>query len=108
MIEIPLVSTDQAVAQRDAVVPSQPMKPRNIEQLSRRTVGLRGIEDQFGMRKHDVANQFRNFANRDVFACSDVDRSWLVVVLHQEQAGCGQIIDVQEFSPRRSGSPDGQ
>ncbi len=44
-------------------------------------------------------------ANGEVLAGTDVDVIVAVVVLHQEQARVGEIVDVQELAPRRARAP---
>ena len=46
-----------------AVPPSQPMEPGQIQQLTRRAVRSRRIEDKVARKPYDVRHQVRQFAN---------------------------------------------
>ena len=68
--------------------------------------GLRRVPGEFALESDDVANQFGQFADGDVFAATDIDDLGRVVFLEQEKAGLGQIIDMQKFAPRFARTPD--
>ena len=54
----------------------------------------------------DVAHRLRELADRQVLAGADVDVLGVVVVAHQEQAGVGEVVDVEELAARRARAPD--
>ena len=46
------------------------------------------------------------FGDGDVFAGADIDQFVAGIILHQMNAGVGEIVDIEEFPPRRAGAPD--
>ena len=68
--------------------------------------GFDGVELDGDAGRDDVANDFGELPNRQVLTGADVDVLVAVVVLHQEQAGVGEIVDVEELAPRCAAAPD--
>jgi hypothetical protein len=75
---------------------------------------LRGVPSGFEVSKrsswrrvaHDVAHLLGELADRQVDAGADVDVAVVAVVVHEEQAGIGEVVDVEELAHRRPGAPD--
>ena len=92
----------------------RPMRCRQPSACSRDTSSsLRGVPSGFVVSKASRAagwttsrDQLGQLANREVLAGADVDVRQAVVVLHQEHARVGEVVDVQELAPRRAGAPD--
>ncbi len=106
VVEEPLVGLGDAVAQIDPVPPARLVQPVDIEQLSRRSVGLAGVEAQLGLGVDQIANQLGQLSNRQILTGADVDVELVVPVIQEEVTGVGQIVDVQELAQRRPGAPD--
>ena len=58
------------------------------------------------LEPNDVLNEAGEFADFDVFAGADVDGAGFVVVLHEKEAGVGQVVDVQEFAAGGACAPE--
>lgn len=54
----------------------------------------------------DVADEFCEVQNGDVFAAADVDIGCVRVVFHEEDEGVGAVVGVQEFAAGGAGAPD--
>ena len=74
---------------------------------------LRGVPSGFEVSKlispgisDDRGDHAREFGDGDVLAGADVDVFVVAVVLHQMDAGVGEVVDVEEFAARRAGAPD--
>ena len=52
------------------------------------------------------ANNFGEFFNRNIFARADIEKAEIGIVLHHKYAGVCRVIGIDEFAPRRAGSPD--
>ena len=78
----------------------------DVEQLARHAVRFRRVEGQPRRGIDDGPDQPGQLANREIFARADVDVLQAVVALHQEHAGVGEVVHVQELAPRRAGPPD--
>src|SRR5262245_54397225 len=78
----PLVRRAEPFGQFDLVAPAQRVEAADVEELSRRAIGLGGVELDRDARRDDVADPFRELANREVLAGADVDVLVAVVVLH--------------------------
>ena len=79
----------------------------DVEQLARRAVGLRRCRTR---SRHDRVRRCRArvSASSRIERSSpvpDVDVLVAVVVLHQEEARVGEVVDVQELTPRAAGPP---
>ena len=72
----------------------------NVEQFAWRPVGLGCIPDQVTLKSYYLADQFRQFANGNIFAATDINDLCAIIFLEQEEAGRGQIVDVKKFPPR--------
>ena len=88
------------------MTPPEIVQPLYVEQLARCAVRLGRIERDRNSRRDDISDCLCELADREVLAGTDIDVVVAVVVLHQEQAGVREVVDVQELAPRRPGSPD--
>ena len=84
-----------------------PCRRIDVEQLARHAVWLGRVERSASRpgRPHPCTIS----ASSRIVRSSPVPTlmcSGFVVVLHQEQAGVGEIVDVEELAPRRAGPPD--
>ncbi len=58
------------------------------------------IEDQLGVGEHHLADLLGQLADREIDSGSDVHVAVPAVVVHQEQAGVGEVVDVEELAHR--------
>src|SRR4051812_23972001 len=96
VLEEPGVRALETLAEPDLVVPPERVKPRHIEELPGRTVGLGRVEDDPGARVNDVAGQLGERLDGEVVARADVYVLDLLVVLHEVDAGRCEVVGVQE------------
>jgi hypothetical protein len=118
------ISAGEPLLQFGRGTPAYGIEPPHIHQLSRRAVRLRRVEHQLAVESDDPAHEFSQFADRDVLAHAHVDQRRLeaaalrlvaaqqafelvVREVHQEDAGVGHVVAVQEFASRRACAPDG-
>ena len=107
----------QSLAQRNTRRPAEAAQPCRVNQLARCAVGLAAIEHQPTLVTDCVGHHagqrgdvhFVAAAAVQVRALRRAERSdrrpWL---LHHQQAGIGQVVDVQEFAHRLPAAPDGK
>ena len=90
----------------DAVAPAERVQPRRRRAACaacRRASSRRTRARAAGWTI--VAHHLGQLADRQVLAGADVDVLRRVVVAHQEQAGVGEVVDVQELAARASRCP---
>ena len=63
-----------ALSQWNARLPAKLLHPRDVQQLARRAVELGCVEGQSPFEVHYIADQLRQFSNRQVFATINVKR----------------------------------
>ena len=86
--------------------PAQRIDARNVQKLARRAVGPRRVKlDPAAIADH-VGNDAGEFGNGHVLAGSDIEELQIRIAFHDEDAGIGQIVDREEFAPRRAGAPN--
>ena len=84
------------------MAPAEIVQFGDVEEFPRRPVGFGRVPGESALESNNVANQFRQFADGDVFTAAHVDDFGAVVFLEQENASRGQIVYVQKFPPRFS------
>lgn len=104
--------------------PPNAVEPRNIHQLPRRPIRLRRIKCEIAFKAHHLAHQFGQFLYGHVLAHTHIHqrrleaagfrlvaakqaRVLVVVQVHQEDAGIGHVVAVEEFAARGTSAPDG-
>ena len=103
------IGAGDALAQGSAGAPAEGGEAAHVEQLPRRPVGLAAVVDDAAAEADDLHHRLGQLGDRDVGADTDVDqRRRLVAALHQEHAGIGEVVDVEELAPRRAAAPDDQ
>src|SRR5437879_12222908 len=89
MRRLPAIYTEPFVRSRDPLsqwncwLPAEVAKLRDIQKLSRRAIRLRRVPGEITMKTDHIANQLRQFANRNVLAAADIDDLWRVIFLQQ-------------------------
>ncbi len=94
----PLIGGCNAFLQSDTVPPTQVSEPPDVEQLSRSTVRLRGVEQQFRPGMDLGLYHLRQLANREVLACHHIDMPSSAVTAHEEDARVGKVVHVEELA----------
>lgn len=94
------------------------MQAGYVHQFARCAVGLGRVKDKLAFEVEEAGHDLGQLADGDVFAGSDVDQRWCVfekqgveaglVEVHQEGAGLGKVVGVEELAARGSGTPDGE
>ena len=106
VLEEPAIGRLDALAQPDAVAPAERVEARDVEELLRRAVGLGRVENEGRAGVDDVAHHLRELADGQVLAGADVHVLGRVVAAHEEEAGVGEVVHVQELAARGAGAPD--
>ena len=106
VLQKPFVGPFDSFAQPDGMPPTQIVQFRDVEKFPRCPVGFGRVPGQLALESNDLANQFRQFADGDVFAATHVDDLSAVIFLEQEDASRGQIVHMEKFPPRFSRAPD--
>src|SRR5579862_2446942 len=105
VLKIPAIGLFNPLAQGNPRRPAERLDLVHREQFSRSAVRLGRIEGQLSFVADYLAEQFRQLADRHVFAAADVDDLGRIVSLQQEPARGGQVFDMQEFAARGAGAP---
>ena len=77
----------------------------DIEYLPGHSVRLGAVKDEFCSRMDHVPKRFSELPNGDVHPRPHVDVTGFGVMLHEEETGIGEVVDVEELA---SGSPEPQ
>jgi len=108
---VPLVLQEPAIRALDPLfepnlgLPAQSLQLGHIQQLLRRAIGLfQVLHDLAGKADHRF-DHLGKFADGEVGARAHVHDLGVRVVLHQMDAGLGQVVHVQELAARRAGAP---
>src|SRR5262245_25468711 len=94
-----------AFVERDPVSPAESMDAGHVEDLARRPVGLLGVEDNLRPGRDGPTDELRKLADRRILAGPHVEVFLAVVVLHEEDTGLREVVDVEELAARRTGAP---
>src|SRR6266542_5128485 len=105
-LQVPPVRPIDSLAEPDPGPPPQPRQLRDVEELARRSVRLRRVEHGFPFEADHVGHDLRELADGDVLTDADVDDLWALVLTHQEDAGIGEVVGVEELPSRGSRAPD--
>lgn len=73
MVEEPPIRGCQTFTEADAMFPAEGMQPADVEQLSRRPIGLAGVEAERRLRIDDIPQRLSKLTYREVFTGADVD-----------------------------------
>ena len=87
-----------AVFEFGLVRPAQGGGFAHIEKLARRTVGTGGVPLDLALVAHDLGHQLRQGLDGQFLAGAGVDGLVAGVVIHQEDAEVGEVIDIEELS----------
>src|SRR3546814_1459439 len=80
--------------------PTQGSKRANIQQLSRRTVRARRIVFDCALESHNRPDSLGELRYGSLFAGANVDMLGRRVVLHKENAGICQIVNMEKLPQR--------
>src|SRR5436309_15074162 len=101
-----LIGQPDAVLERGRGAPAELGQVADIEQFSRGAVGARGVKADLATVTDGRRDHAGEFGDRDVLAGADIDQLIAGIGFHQMDAGIREIIDIEEFAPRRAGAPD--
>jgi len=107
VVEIPGVGLFDAGFEVGLSLPPEALQAGDVEQFAGGAVGFVGVEDDVAGVADDGFEGKGEFADGDFLAGADVDEVGLVVGLHEEDQGVGQVIDEEEFPQGFAGAPDG-
>src|SRR5689334_21691071 len=102
----PGVGVGEADAEADAVAPAECGEAGHVEQLARRAVRLRGVEAEHALEAHSLRDGLGQLADSHVRARPNVDWRGIRVVPEQEDAGVGEVVDVEELAAGGAAAPD--
>lgn len=86
--------------------PPHPPQLLRTHQLPRRSVRFAQVMLDVTFEANNLADEFGEFEDGDVFAAADIDVGFLGVGFHQEDEGVGAVVCVQEFAAGGAGAPD--
>src|SRR5271166_6174692 len=101
----PPVRRPESFDERDPWGPAEFGEPLHVKKPAGRAVRLAGIPANIAAVTDYARDEVGQFGDCELFAAAHVDRSFVVVVVQQEVAGVGEIVDVQELPPGLPGSP---
>ncbi len=104
--EKPLVRLGNSVSKPYGRPPPESADFVGAHEFPGRSVGFGEVVLDSALETDDFAHELRQLADADIFSGADVYLQRVGIGLHQDNAGVGAIIDVQELPPRRSGAPD--
>lgn len=114
MLAKPPVRIPQPFLQPLLRPPPQRLQPRHIQQLARRSVGLRGVEFDPSCETYHARYRLGKLLDRAVRSRSHVDvrKHWrgvgaplVFIQLHDVDACGGHVVHVEEFAPRCTAPP---
>src|ERR1700730_18738993 len=102
----PVVVTPQSLLERCRGRPTERLDAAAVKELARCSIRSRLVVDDAPFKAHTTFNVFGEFSNRDVVAGADIDMRLAGIVPQKMDTGVGEIVDVEEFAPRRAAAPD--
>lgn len=114
---VPVICPPNTAGKINPRLPPQFFHPAHIEQLFHGPVRFAGVEGQFSVKPHGFLDEFGQFPDGAVPACSQVDEAGGgiggemvsdhgVREVHDKHAAVGHVVHVEKFTPGGSGSPD--
>ena len=85
--------------------PAEARGLRDIEELAGGTVGLGGVPLDAPFVAHGRGDEFGECLDGKFLACACVDCLVAGIVVHQEHAQLGEVVDIKKFSQRTSVTP---
>src|SRR5689334_10864297 len=73
VLQEPLIRRRKPLAEADAMCPAQSVKPADVEQLSRWTIGLARVEPKRRAWMNHIPQRLGKLAYGEIFAGADVD-----------------------------------
>lgn len=115
VLQKPRIRRTETVLQRNPGLPSQRLHPGHVQQLTRGTIWLAGVKDQFALKPHGLLHGFSQLANRHLYTGTNINVGTLGCSYriglafcqpHHMDTGFSQVIDVQELAHGIARSPD--
>ena len=106
----------QALLEVDGGLPAEVFQAGAVHQFAHCAVGLGGVELDGALVANHFGDGLGGFADGQVAAVADVDVAEHglgvgvvagFVEVHDKDAGGGHVVDVEEFTVRRAGAPEG-
>ena len=86
--------------------PAQSAKLVDAQEFAWRAIWLGEVTRDLAVETNDLGDEMCQFEDGNVFAATDVHMTFGGIGLHEMEAGVGAIVNMQEFAPRRAGTPD--
>lgn len=102
-----LIRPFNPLSQSRFVLPAQPVEFADVHEFAGGAVGFGGVGGDGAGVAHYFLHQLGQFEDGEVFAYADVDECFFVVVLHQKEAGVGEVFAEEEFAAGGAAAPDG-
>ncbi len=102
-----LIGQADAVFEFGLVGPAEGGGFGDVEEFAGRAVGTGGVPFDAARVPHDAGHQFGELFDGEFLAGAGVDGLVAGVVVHQEHAEVGEVVDVEEFAEGRAVAPAG-
>lgn len=86
--------------------PAESAKLVDAQEFTWRAIWLGEVARDLAFETNDLGDEVCQFENGNVFATTYVHMTFGGISLHEMEAGVGAIVNMQEFAPRRAGTPD--
>lgn len=106
-LQKPSVGVEDAFSKRDAGGPTEGADFFDVEKFARGAVRLRCVEYEIAIEAQCLADRLGEFADRNVFAATDIHNLGGVIIFEEKKTGVSEVIHMQEFPARRASTPDG-
>src|SRR6266581_3304947 len=93
---IPFIRGSDSVFERDAGVPAERVKSRNVQQFARYAIEPRSVESDLASVVDHARDHRGELGDGEIFAHSYIEQIVAFVIFHDEAGGGGQIVHVQE------------
>ena len=102
-----LVGKADAVLELGAVTPAEALGLADIEELARGAVGTCGIPLDLALEAYDTSHHLGKGLDGEFLAGAGVNRLIARVVVHEEDAEVGKIVDIEELAQGTAIAPAG-
>ena len=88
------------------MLPTEMVQAGDVEEFAGGAVGAGGVEDELTGVADDTGDFLGEVGDGEFFAGADVDVQFAVVIVHEVDAGVGQVVDVHELAQGFAAAPD--
>jgi len=96
-----------ALGEGDFGIPAEAAGFGRIHYFAWHAIGFAGIPVDFALESSFVGDGFCELTDGDFVSGSDIDDIGVIVVLHEEEDGVGEVIDMEEFAEGGTAAPEG-